>query len=510
MTKGTQIIFALLSGFLLIISFPKFGHGIVAWFALVPLLVVLFHVNGREGFLCGFITGIVFYLGILYWIVFVIVNYGNLPFYIGISALIFLALYLAFYVALFSFVTVYFREKGISLTSSVPALWTVLEYIKSHILTGFPWENLAYSQYAYKHLIQFVDITGIYGLSFVIALINVLIAELWSPKKGKEMVNFWKRSLAIFFVFLLIYIYGTWRIGEINKVMERAPKMEVSLIQGNIDQSVKWNPEFQEKTLTIYERLSFLSPVMSKNGLIIWPETAVPFYLQEFHRGSLRVLDIARRKNVWLLVGSPAYNRDLKSLNFMNSAYLISPEGQIEGRYDKVHLVPYGEYVPLRQVFPFINKLVVGVGDFKPGRGYFPLMIKGRPLGILICYEAIFPEASLAYKRKGTELLVNITNDAWFGKTSAPYQHLSMAIFRAVENRLYFLRAANTGISAIVDPTGEIKGETPLFVSTLLSGSVCFIDKKTFYMAYGDIFVLLCGGAIFYFIVTSRRNKHYG
>jgi len=164
----------------------------------------------------------------------------------------------------------------------------------------------------------------------------------------------------------------------------------------------------------------------------------------------------------------------------MNSAFLLRPDGVPAGRYDKVHLVPYGEYVPLRKIFPFIGKLVVGVGDFRPGEGFHPIRGEGWNLGVLICYEGIFPEAARAYKREGATLLVNITNDAWFGRTSAPYQHLSMTVFRAVETRLYLVRAANTGISAIVDPAGKILSRTPIFERAVLKGEVKIIDAEIY------------------------------
>ena len=194
-----------------------------------------------------------------------------------------------------------------------------------------------------------------------------------------------------------------------------------------------------------------------------------------------------------MIFGSPRYEEKNGIRSYMNSAYLLRPNGEIGGRYDKVHLVPYGEYVPLRQLFPFIGKLVVGVGDFKPGKGLEPLIDQGRRVGVLICYEVIFPDAARAYKRKHSDVLVNITNDAWFGKTSAPYQHLSMAVFRSVENRLYLVRAANTGISAIIDPMGTIRSGTNLFERTVVRGEVKFIDEKTLYAAYGDWFVYLSG-----------------
>jgi apolipoprotein N-acyltransferase len=212
-----------------------------------------------------------------------------------------------------------------------------------------------------------------------------------------------------------------------------------------------------------------------------------------------------------LLFGSPSYEEESGMTYYMNSAYLLRPDGIVNGRYDKVHLVPYGEYVPLRQFFPFIGKLVAGVGDFRAGNGFNPLTMNDHRLGVLICYEAIFPESTRSYKQKGADLLVNITNDAWFGRTSAPHQHLSMTVFRAIESRLFLVRAANTGISAIIDPTGKILSETEIFKRTALKGEVKFIDEKTFYAAYGDIFVCLCGISLlvtFYVSIRKRRKSH--
>ena len=194
-------------------------------------------------------------------------------------------------------------------------------------------------------------------------------------------------------------------------------------------------------------------------------------------------------------------------MTLFNSAYLLSPQGEQEAKYDKVHLVPYGEYVPLRRLFPFISKLVQGVGDFGTGKGYVPLAMDGRQIGILICYEGIFAEAGRTYRRNGAELLVNITNDAWFGRTSAPYQHLSMTVFRAVENRLYLIRAANTGISAIIDPLGRIVSRTGLFEKATLRGEMRFMDGGTFYSAWGDIFVFACGILLVVFIIMAMKGR---
>jgi apolipoprotein N-acyltransferase len=227
-------------------------------------------------------------------------------------------------------------------------------------------------------------------------------------------------------------------------------------------------------------------------GLIVWPETATPFFFQDPSHLSAVVRNIPKLTSDWLLFGSPSYLDEGSGTEYMNSAFLLSPDGNVAGRYDKTHLVPYGEYVPLRRFFPFINKLVAGIGDFKRGDGVKALRIGRHDLGVLICYEGIFPEISRKYKENGAGLLVNITNDAWFGRTSAPYQHLSMTVFRAVENRTFLLRAANTGISAIIDPSGKIIKQTRLFERSAIRGSVKFLDRRTIYALYGDIFVYIC------------------
>lgn len=507
-----QIFLAVLSGILLFLSFPKYGAGIVAWIALVPLMYSCREVTVTSGFIRGFVAGLVFNVGLLHWIAFVIVNYGHLPLPIGIFAMLLMAAYLSIYVALFTAGLVYLRDRGIAPVIAAPLLWTCLEYAKSHLLTGFPWENLAYSQYLYIPLIQITDITGIYGLTFVIVLINAIICDLLAGFIGGLESKEWKRLLMEaaggFLMLLALWSYGDMRVRQMREIMDSASSIDISLIQGNIDQSIKWNPQHQDETLEIYKSLSGRPPPIS-SGLIIWPETAAPFYFQDMSLRSREVVLIAKDYASWLLFGSPSYIRKDNRVFFFNSAFLLSPEGVIAGRYDKVHLVPYGEYVPMRRFFPFIGKLVASVGDFGTGKGYYPLLMGDRKVGVLICYEAIFPESSLAYKRMGAGLLVNITNDAWFGRSSAPYQHLSMTAFRAVENRLYVLRAANTGISAIIDPTGKILSHTDLFIRTDLKGKARFIDKRTYYMAYGDAFVYLCLISLLLILLNPfmRRKK---
>ncbi len=504
-----KFILSLVSGILLYLSFPKYGIGIFAWIALVPLFFALKDVEPEEGFKIGFWVGLVTHVGVLYWIAYVVVQYGYLPIYVGIAAMLLLAAYLSLYTACFAMGIVFLRRKGIPLFLSAPLLWTILEYMRSHLLTGFPWENLAYSQYLYLNIIQISDITGIYGVTFTIVLINAVLHDLLFVRYRKKVL-FWE-ALPACILITLMFTYGHVRIEAIGELMKKAPRLDVSLVQGNIDQNLKWNSLYQLQTIDIYRSLS-LKSAPSRGGLIVWPETAAPFYFQQHDQMREAVVEIAKASGSALLFGSPSYEKDNKNISYMNSAFLLKPDGTQIGRYDKVHLVPYGEYVPLRRYFPFIGKLVAGVGDFMPGKGFHPLSIDGHRLGVLICYEGIFPEAAGDYKRAGAGLLVNITNDAWFGKTSAPTQHLSMTVFRAIENRLSLVRAANTGISAIIDPTGEVISRTGLFERTALKGEVKIIDENTGYAAYGDLFVFVCAFAllIIYITSTQRRKKHAG
>ncbi|MCX7817362.1 MAG: apolipoprotein N-acyltransferase [Syntrophales bacterium] len=490
----------------MIFSFPKFGSGMFAWIFLVPLLISLHGKNSTKAAALGFFAGLIGYTGILYWISHVVVQYGNLPLVFGICATLLLAGYLSLYIALFTAGVTFFEKRGLPLYLTAPPWWTLLEYVKSTVLTGFPWENLGHSQYQNLPIIQIAEITGVYGISFLLVLINALIAEVILAKNPKKSV---KLILVGIIVITTTYVYGIWSIEFNDTRMEKAPTLHVSLIQGNVDQSVKWDPLYKKTTMGIYTTLTrrFAPP---QGGLIVWPETAVPSFFQDRDEVHEQIVSLCRELKSWLLFGSPSYERKDDRLILFNSAYLLSPNDDRYMRYDKVHLVPYGEYVPLREYFPFIKKLVHGIGDFGRGKDYSPLSIDGIKLGVLICYEGIFPEASRKYKEKGTNILVNITNDAWFGWTSAPYQHLSMAIFRAVENRVYLLRAANTGISAIIDPTGRIISSSGLFETTGIEGSAKIMKNHTLYDRIGDLFVLMCFFALLgLFIYSTLRSKRY-
>jgi apolipoprotein N-acyltransferase len=294
-------------------------------------------------------------------------------------------------------------------------------------------------------------------------------------------------------VAIICGLYGIWRIDQINSLSKEASALKVGIAQGNIPQELKWNPKFQKKTLDNYLDLT-KKIAKTRPDLVVWPETSAPFYFQSDRKYSPMLLDAVRDTGVELLFGSPAYKRKGKEIELFNRAYLIS-DGETRGYYDKVHLVPFGEYVPLRRLLPFLKRMVESVGDFSPGEDTTPILLKGKiPFGVLICFESIFPELSRSFARKGARFIVNITNDAWYGYSSAPYQHLSMLTLRAVENRVSIARSANTGISAVVDATGRIKAKTGLFKREIIIDKISILPIKSFYTRYGDLFSYLCLG----------------
>jgi apolipoprotein N-acyltransferase len=488
--KKRDFLLSLLSAILLVLSYPKYNLEPLAWIALVPLLYALDGKSLLQGFVLGFITGFVFFTGVIYWIVIAVHTYGNVPFLLSVLVLLLLVGYLSLFVGTFAFLSRFLQQRfGPHAMMMTPFLWVSLEYLRSFLLTGFPWANLGHSQYLNLPFIQIADVTGVYGLSFVILLVNVTfywILHQWSRKVFpiREVVI----TLLIFLGFL---IYGYVRMSALDRKMISQTPLDIGLVQGNIDQSIKWDESFQRKTLDIYENLS-LKVAERKPSLIIWPETATPFFFQAAKEYQPFILDIPKKTGAFLLFGTPSFKLDRGKVNHYNSAYLISPSGEISGRYDKIHLVPFGEYVPLSDLLFFLGSLGEGIGNFKSGKETTLLRLTQAKFGVLICFEIIFPDLSRRFVRNGADFLVTITNDAWFGTSSAPYQHLSIATFRAIENRVFIARAANTGISAFIDPKGRIVQQGRLFEEEALKGTIRLMKERTFYTLYGDVFAWIC------------------
>lgn len=490
---GRQAIAAGLSGLLLVLAFPRFDLGPLAFFALVPLLFALYGEKPQKAFWMGLLTGCLFYLLSLSWMTHTMTVYGGLPWPLSVLVLFALALYLSLYFALFALLFAKAQDRsGLFQATFAASLWTALEYLRTYLLTGFPWNLLGYSQYRNLPLIQIAAYTGVYGVSFLLVFVNASIAyALRPPCRWREALP----SLLMSLLLLLSAFGSSWiPLPQPSKGRE----LKVALLQGNIDQSVKWDLAYQGATLEVYRRLT-LEAAKKSPALIVWPETATPFFLRSHPLGG-EVFRIAQEVGTFLLVGSPDWDGDLPAAaqrqagrrRYFNSAFLISPEGRAIDQYNKIHMVPFGEYVPLKRILFFVQKMAYGIGDFSGGDRY---TIFSPPFGrfsVMICYEVIFPDQVRRFVQGGADFLVNITNDAWFGRSSAPYQHLAMAAFRAVENGVYLIRAANTGISAIVAPTEGIVKATDLFVEAALSGTIHLKEGMTFYTRYGDLFALGC------------------
>lgn len=476
---------ALGSGLLLALAFPQLSLAPLAWVALVPMVLVM----ERHPFRSGFAAGVGFFGLVLYWLNIVMTTYGQMHPVFSLAAYLLLVLYLALFFGAATWAACRLREHlGWSITLTLPVFWVGFEFIRSFLFSGFPWASLGYSQISLLPLVQSADLTGVYGISFLLLLSNAALAQLIQARRTRRPLP-WLGLGVTLLLFAANAGYGLLRLQQ--DLDGREQTVKVGLIQGNIDQAVKWDPGYQQTTVERYGQLSRQLVAESAVDLIIWPESATPFYFQEGGPLASQVSAVAGDTGTELLFGSPAYEIDTSRPRYLNSAFMLSAQGEVLGRSDKIHLVPFGEYVPLGRYLPFINKLVVGIGDFSPGT-VNPLPLGENLVGVLVCFEGIFPELARDYVREGSQLLINITNDAWFGRSSAPAQHLAMTRFRALENRIWVARAANTGISALIAPSGRLTLETPIFETLAVSGTVGLGAQPTIYTRFGDLLPVFC------------------
>jgi len=496
----TPVLLAALSAGLLILAFPTPDLGWLAFVALVPLLLAIRGLAPVRAFYLGTLAGWLFYMVSVSWVTHSMMVYGGVPFAISMLTLVVLAAYLSLYFGLFAMGTSWMASVPWPLNLLVPsALWVGLEYLRTYALTGFPWILLGYTQYRHISLLPIASVAGVYGLSFLVVLINIALAQ-WvggAPARFRSIVFAGALTLTLLASPRLLSPPATSAGSE--------QAIRVALVQGNIDQGVKWDTAMQAATIERYRRLS-LEAAKYAPALIVWPETAVPFFLRYEPALQGRVLDIAAETGSYLLVGSPDAEPSAAAnggTRYHNSAFLISPKRELLSRYDKIHMVPFGEYVPLSSILSFVHKLAYGIGDFEGGRTYTIFDAPGGRFGVTICYEAIFPDQVRRHVKEGAEFLVNITNDAWFGRSAAPVQHLAMAALRAAENRRYLIRSANTGISAIVDPSGRILQASDIFVPTVITEQIRAERTQTFYTRYGDLFAWVC--VIFIIAVFMAR-----
>ncbi len=498
----TPYLYQILSGLLLALSYPSPGWGFLAWFALIPLLASLHHAQDHSqalGF--GLITGGVFFCFSIHWLTNV-TTVGWLLVVVMESVYIMVFAWLA-YVGIKSKTPVALKVLWIALA------WTVTELLRSEMpVFGFGWNLFAYSQAAYTPIIQFANVLGSYGLGFLIVGVNAALLYAWFRRKE------WGTSLSLVVGAILVLV-GLLSYGKITLARSSEPKeyLRVSVLQGNIPQSVKWELMAKEKILEIYEKLAQLA-ALKQPDLVIWPEASFPGYFNRDLQAE-RISRLAAEIQAPFLLGGLHW---VNERELYNSAYFLERDGASGQRYDKLHLVPFGEYIPLKLVFGWITPVAdaLGISDFSAGKDpvVFRWAREDWPFGVLICFEDTFPGLSRDLADRGSKILVVITNDAWFGKTSAPFQHLQASIFRAVENGVAVVRAANTGVSGFISHQGRVlatvknaRGEET-FVMGQKTLDLPLVAERTLFRQGGFLFphvAVACFLILGVFI--SRRNR---
>ncbi len=487
--------FCLLSAGLLWLGFPGGGElWPVLFISLVPVLFTVTLGSAKKRFGYGLAVGILHFLLQLYWIVFVLGRYGGLPWYFAYPATVLLALYMSFYFAFFTTVAgaVWQRWGAIAFLWLAPCLWVGIDWLRGILFTGFPWMDIGYGLWKSPYIVQAADLFGHHFLTFLIVLANSAIFLAIQHGKNRKVAV---QLIAVALVFVAVTFYGNLRSNQLEKNLAASDTMVFGVVQGNIDQSRKWVPEEQQRTMDTYlvqtrELLSRPDPPK----LVVWPETALPFYPTRnplFHA----LPRLAFAGNISLLTGSPWFeieDAEKQIVNFFNAAMLIFPDGEQPSLYFKSHLVPFGEYVPLKKLLFFLAPLVEAVGDFSPGKVEKPLLSGKARCGILICFESIFPDITRKWVDAGANVLVNLTNDAWYGRSSAPVHSMAMSVLRSIESRRSLVRAANTGISGFVDPLGRVLKSSPIFVDWAESMPVKLVEEISFYSRYGYFFGPLC------------------
>ncbi|MGH8010867.1 MAG: apolipoprotein N-acyltransferase [Candidatus Binataceae bacterium] len=491
---------AVASGLALALAFPKFDLSLLAWVAFVPLLYVVEERPLKGVFGYGFLQGLAFFAASLYWITITLHNFAGVQTALAVIPMLLLAAVMAVYTAVALWVSVFVsRRLRLPIFVTFPIAWAAVEWIRTYFPIGFPWNLLGYAAYRSLDLIQFAEFTGVYGISALIIFFNAVIYVVLF-QRHTHRAQTWSLG-ALTALMLAAIIFGRFRMAELKRVPTDG-SLKIAMVQGDIPQSIKWNPQFLVTSFKIY---ADQSRTAAKQGadLIVWPEAAAAFLFQPTNHYPVqfasdagyraRLLELAADIHKPILFGAPALGVEDGDLGFYNRAYLVSGKGKVEGWYDKIRLVPFGEYVPLRSVFGyFVNRVVKGFGDMFPGRVQTIFHVKGARLGVLICYESIFPNLARKAVKRGADILLNITNDAWYGESSAPYQLLAMSAMRSVETKVPTVRVANTGISAVIEPDGQITATTPLFKRGTEIEQVSWWPERTVYTQVGDLFAEIC------------------
>ncbi len=490
---------ALLSGLLLAFAFPNVAIGWLIFVAPIPLFIALaFARGGWESFFLGWISMTTAWLLMVPWVVRVMSHYGGLPYLTGVLLFIALAVILGLYGGLFGWAFwriapgPHFRRWLL-----VPVAWAAIEYVRTLLLTGVPWNYAVAAIVNYTPLIQFDRVAGPYAMALLI-LLPATLAAWWITQRPHAM------HATVVSGMVVIVCFAWWMTGLVAaKLIARPleiPTVRAALLQPDISQEMRWN---DANLAEIFQRMMQMTDDAVRSGasVIVWPESTVPlsYATTDFFREAVET--ISRTHGVDIILGSVALDAQDPE-RIWNAAFLVSG-GRTIGHYDKMHLVPFGEYVPLRKMLFFARKLTHTVGTFEFGTTDRPLIGRLR-YGPAICYEIVFPQIARVQVLHGAEVLVTITNDAWYDGTSAPQQHLDQARLRAVETDRYLLRAGTTGISALIDPTGRIVEELPMNRQGIVRGTFQPRHSTTPYVRFGDWFAWCAMGIVILAIVRKR------
>lgn len=429
------------------------------------------------------------------------VVYGGLPTPVAVGVNLALISVQAFYPAVFAVVMRRaIRAHGSPALMAAPLVWVATELGRSYIFIGFPWVLLGYSQATVLPIAQLASLVGVYGVSALVAASSAAAAAIVTGRTTGER---WRPMAAIAVIVVVVGVWGVRRATVAAWTRQGAP-VQVGLVQGNVDQGQKWSIERSSTIFNDYLNMT-RQAIAQGADLVLWPESSTPFRFEDDRFGAEALRGLAREKHVSILFGSDQVEQG-HPVRYYNSAFLVGDDGRTAGVYRKMHLVPFGEYVPFKRLFFFAAPLVEAVSDFSPGQEAVVLPFHQHRLSTSICYEIVYPALVRDFVVNGSELLTTITNDAWFGSTSAPYQHFSQASMRAIEEGRYLVRAANTGISGIVDPYGHVLAETGIFERVVTVGQARFLTTRTVYSRIGDVFAYASVVASVLVLVFSRRR----
>ena len=461
----------------LALAFPRVDWDGAAWIALVPLFIVAVATRPRLAFAWGWLYGTVFFLVLLRWLNFTFHTFSAIPWPLTWGPTLLLAAWCGLYIAAVSGVTAWLarRRSPAWALATVPLLWVGGEWLRGHLLGGFPWGTLGYSQYQRLPVIQVAELGGVHAVSLVVVAVNAAITGGFVLSGRHALAGLSTGAVLVG----AVLGFGAWRLGEPTPPGE----MSLAIMQPSIEQPLKWDPEHAGIVWGIYQELTRQAGA-ERPHLIVWPETASPTILRRDRELLASLSGMSRDMGVPLLVGSIDVLEGGPN-RFTNTAFLVGEQG-IVGRYDKIHLVPFGEYVPLAGVIGFVRGWAEFIAELEPGSRAVVFPGPPAPFGVVICYEGIFPDLFREFVNNGARIMVNMTNDAWFGRTSGPAQHLAMYPFRAVEHRVAVVRAANTGVSAFIAPTGQIIRHLGLFNRGVITERVPLRQGRTLFTRLGD------------------------